>query len=390
MKAVRVSRRAAQRIAAGHPWVYSSEVTDNGGAEAGEAVRVMEHGARPLGVAHYSDSSQIALRLLDTKLHTPDVTFYRRRIAAALAFRRRVVVDSTACRLVYSEADRLPGLIVDSYDGHLSVQFLSQGMDRDRAIIVEALTAELQPRSITARNDAATRRLENLPLDKELLLGDAPGVVPVRLNGLIMHADILGGQKTGVFLDQRENYAAVARLARAFAVRHALDCFTSTGGFALHLAGCVEKVEAIDASGAALELARQNSAANALANIQWREADVFELLARYATARRHYDLVVLDPPAFAKSRGKLEQALRGYREINGRALRLLSPGGILVTCSCSHHVSESDLLSVVAGAAREAGHSLRVLERRTQAADHPILLAVPETLYLKCLILEVV
>jgi 23S rRNA (cytosine1962-C5)-methyltransferase len=390
MTIVRVNRRAAQRVASGHPWVYSSDITERGSAQPGEAVLVLDPQGRTLGTAHYSSTSQIALRLLHPKPYVPDVAFYRQRIAAAAALRQRLVRDSNAFRLIHAEADLLPGLIVDSYDGHLSAQFQSQGMDRDTPLIVEALKEEVQCRSITARNDGSTRKLENLPVEKKVLWGEAPEQTTITMNGLTLVADILHGQKTGVFLDQRENYAAAARFAQAFQPRRALDCFTSSGGFALHLAPHCESVEAVDASAATLAVAAKNRDANGIRNVTFRESDVFELLARYANSRRRYELVVLDPPAFAKSRANQEQALRGYREINGRALRLLESGGVLITCSCSHHVSEADLLGVIAEAAQESGQTLRVLERRTQSADHPVLLSIPETLYLKCLVLQVV
>lgn len=390
MTIVRVNRRAALRVAAGHPWVYSSDIAEKGSAQPGEAVLVLDAQGRALGTAHYSSTSQIALRLLHAKPLTPDVAFYRQRIGAAAALRQRLVRDSNAFRLVHAEADLLPGLIVDNYGGHLSAQFLSQGMDRDTPLIVEALQAEVPCQSITARNDTATRKLENLAVEKKVLSGDAPEQTEITMNGLTLVAAILHGQKTGVFLDQRENYAAAARVAQTFQPRRALDCFTSSGGFALHLAPYCEVVEAVDASAATLALAAKNRDANGIRNVTFRESDVFELLARYANSRRRYELVVLDPPAFAKSRANQEQALRGYREINGRALRLLDSGGVLISCSCSHHVAEAELLAVIAQAAQENGQTIRVLERRTQAADHPVLLSVPETHYLKCLVLQVV
>ncbi|HTW64278.1 MAG TPA: class I SAM-dependent methyltransferase, partial [Bryobacteraceae bacterium] len=232
----------------------------------------------------------------------------------------------------------------------------------------------------------AVRKREELPLESGVLAGEVPDTVALQMNGLKLHADLLRGQKTGIFLDQRENYLAAARYGRG----RALDCFASTGGFALHLAKRCESVEAADSSEAALRVARLNSEANAITNINFREADVFELLAGHASAHRRFDIVVLDPPAFAKSRQNLDAAVRGYREINRRALELLSTGGILVTCSCSHHLSEAALLEIVASASLDTGRSLRVLERRMQSQDHPVLLTVPETLYLKCLILEVI
>jgi len=236
------------------------------------------------------------------------------------------------------------------------------------------------------RNDATVRQKEQLPLETTVLRGDVPESVTVQMNNLTLHADLLHGQKTGIFLDQRENYVAVAKYARG---GKALDCFTSSGGFALHLAAKCAAVEAVDSSEPALAMARCNAKANSISNVEFRQEDVFELLAGYAASHRQFSMVVLDPPAFAKSRRNVEPAATAYKEINLRALRLLGRGGILVTCSCSHHMSEAMLLEVVAEASLDAGRTLRVLERRTQSQDHPILLTVPETHYLKCLILEV-
>ena len=292
-----------------------------------------------------------------------------------------------AYRVVHGEADLLPALVVDRYGDYLVMQTLDQGMDAAKSEIASCLTEIFQPRGIVARNDVAVRTKEQLPLETAILAGEVPDAVALRINGLTMHADLLHGQKTGIFLDQRENYRAAAHYARG---GKALDCFTSTGGFALHLAAKCEAVEAVDSSEPALATARANAAANQISNIQFQQADLFDLLAGHASARRQYSLVVLDPPAFAKSRRNLEPAIAGYKEINLRALRLLPPGGILVTCSCSHHLSEAALLEVVAQASLDANRTLRVLERRTQAQDHPILLTIPETHYLKCLILEVV
>ncbi|HMC60425.1 MAG TPA: class I SAM-dependent rRNA methyltransferase, partial [Candidatus Solibacter sp.] len=297
-----------------------------------------------------------------------------------------VVRDSDAYRVVHGEADLLPALIVDRYGDYLVMQTLDQGMDAAKAVIASCLEEIFHPRGIVLRNDVAVRLKEALPLETAVLSGVVPESVAVRMNGFSMRADLLHGQKTGIFLDQRENYRAAARYASGGT---ALDCFTSTGGFALHLAAKCEAVEAVDSSGPALATARANAEANGIANIQCSEGDVFDLLSGYAGARRQFSLVVLDPPAFAKSRRNLEAAAGGYKEINLRALQLLGPGGILVTCSCSHHVSESMLLELVAQAGLDANRTLRVLERRTQSQDHPILLTVPETLYLKCLILQV-
>jgi 23S rRNA (cytosine1962-C5)-methyltransferase len=293
-----------------------------------------------------------------------------------------VVKDSNACRLVFSEADLLPGLIVDRYGSCLVIQTLSQGMDRSRDLIVHVLKELLAPTGILARNDAAVRKLESLPLEVAVLYGEIPERIAIAMNGLQLEADLLKGQKTGIYLDQRENYLAAAN----FAGGRVLDCFTSTGGFALHVARKADSVEAVDTSSPALATAEANARSNQITNIHFRQADVFDFLSGLD---RRYGMIILDPPPFAKSRKMLDEAAKGYKEINLRALKMLDPGGILVTCSCSHHVSESMLFEIVAQAALDAGKTLRVLERRTQAADHPILLTVPETLYLKCQILEV-
>jgi len=385
MKEVRVTRKAAARVASGHPWIFASDVSDRGGAQPGEAVKVLGTDSRALGTAHYSSTSEIALRLLSRQPEEIGRGFFLRRIAAAEAHRRAVVCDTDAYRVVHAEADLLPALIVDRYGEYLSIQALNQGMDAAQPEIVSCLEEIFHPRGIVARNDAAVRAKENLPRERQTVSGEIPETVTVRMNGFAMRADLVHGQKTGIFLDQRENYRAAAGYAHG---GRALDCFTSTGGFALHLAGRCESVEAVDSAAVALATARANAEANAIGNIEFREADVFELLTAYASARRRFDLVVLDPPAFAKSRRNVDAAIAGYKDINLRALRLLAPGGILVTCSCSHHVSEAALLELVAQASLDTGKTLRVLDRRTQGRDHPILLTVPETLYLKCLILE--
>jgi len=379
---VRVTRKGADRAFSGHPWIFSSDVASRGEAQPGDVVKVADPRGRPIGVAHYSSTSQITLRLLSSRVEPIDLEFFRRRLTAAIAHRQLVVRDSNACRLVFSEADLLPGLIVDRYGSYLVVQMLSQGMERSRDLIVHCLTELLQPAGILARNDAAVRKLESLPLEVTVLAGEVPERVAIRMNGLDLEADLLKGQKTGVYLDQRENYLA----AEKFAGGRVLDCFTSTGGFALHVARHAENVEAVDSSAGALATAEANAKANNIANVHFRQADVFDFLKGLD---RRYRMVILDPPAFAKSRKMLDDAAKGYKEINLRALKMLEPGGILVTNSCSHHVSESMLFEIVAEAALDAGKTLRVLERRTQAADHPILLTVPETLYLKCLVLEV-
>lgn len=383
--AVRVNRKAAQRLEDGHLWVFASDVVDRGDAQPGDFVKVTDPKGRALGTAHYSSTSQIVLRLLSRRVEPIDEEFIFKRCEAALRFRERVVTETNAYRLIHAEGDLLPGLIVDRYADCLVVQLLDQGMDRQADDVVKALTRLLSPRGIVARNDVAVRAKENLPLETKILAGEIPPRIDISMNGLRCAADLVGGQKTGVFLDQRENYLAVAQYA---AGGRALDCFTGSGGFALHLASRCSTVEAVDSSASALESARQNAAANHLGNIEFREANALQYLPGLVAAHRMFDLVVVDPPAFSKSRESVEQAARGYKEINLRALRLLAPGGILVSCSCSHHMSEAHLLELVAQAALDCGKRLRVLDRRTQAHDHPILLTVPETHYLKCLILQ--
>ncbi len=374
---MRVNRRAAARISNGHPWIFRSDIIETGTASPGDVVKVIDDRKHPVCLAHYSSTSQIALR------RVPDPLDWRAALTAASAFRELYVKGTDAYRMVHAEGDFLPGLIIDRYGGYMTLQALDQGMDRATPQIVEALVELLNPTGIIARNDAAVRTQENLPRETRVLHGEIPERIAIRMNGLQFYTDLQHGQKTGIFLDQRENYVAAARYARG----RALDCFTSTGGFALHMASRCEHVEAVDSSGRAIAAAIENQKTNAIANVQFREADVFDLLSSQAVGKR-YDTIVLDPPAFAKSRKQLDRAMGGYKEINLRALKALHPGGILVTCSCSHHVSEAEFLETIAQAALDAGRTVRILERRTQSQDHPILLTVPETHYLKCLILQ--
>lgn len=383
---VRVNRKAADRVFSGHPWIFASDVLDRGSAQPGDAVTVADAKGKLLGTAHYSSTSQITLRLLSRRVEPISREFLRKSVEAAYQFRKRIVQESNAYRLIHAEGDLLPGLIVDRYGDWIALQLLNQGMDRLCSDIVEALRALLQPAGIVARNDVATRAKESLDNEVRILAGTVPPKVTVEMNGLRLEADMLTGQKTGVFLDQRENYVAMRRWASG----RVLDCFTGSGGFALHLASACESVEAVDSSAGALEAAKQNAALNGISNIDFRESNVLDYLPTLVSAKRSFDLVIVDPPAFTKSRSALEGAVRGYKEINLRALRLLRRGGILVSCSCSHHMSEAHLFEVIAAAALDAGKQLRVLERRTQAADHPILLTVPETHYLKCLVFEVI
>ncbi len=378
---MKVNARAAARLEAGHVWVYASDILDTGNAQPGTTVDVFDPRHRPLGVADYSSTSQIALRLLARPGEHFDLAA---RLDAAIEHRRRVVRDSDAFRVVFSEADLLPGLIVDQYGSHLTVQCLTQAMAAREADVLAHLEARLKPAGIVLRNDAPVRAKEALPSLVETR-GDVPPEVTVTMNGLHFLAALRSGQKTGLFLDQRENYAAAARHAHGAA----LDCFTSTGGFALHLARVCDRVEAIDSSGPAIERARANAAANSITNAAFHQADIFDQLTAWKAQRHRLDTIVLDPPAFTKSKAAIDKAIAGYKEINLRALRMLDRGGILVTCSCSQHVSEADFFEMLAAAALDAGRTLRIRERRLQGQDHPVLLTVPETLYLKCVIAEV-
>jgi 23S rRNA (cytosine1962-C5)-methyltransferase len=378
------------RLRAGHPWVYRSDLASTGGAAPGSLVRVADPRGKFLGSALYSSSSEIAIRLLATRelAGTDDLlALLRQRLLAALEYRRRVVRDSDACRLVFSEADGLPGLIVDRYNEIVSLQALTQAMDQPavKDAMVATLVEALSPASVVERVEPRIRELEKLPLRPSgPLHGDLTRTV-LTMNGVRFHYDALGGQKTGLFLDQRENYAAAAQYARG----EALDVCCYQGGFALHLARAGCKVTGVDSSRPALEVAEQNAALNSLPELEWIEANAFDLLKDYSAAGHRYDTIVLDPPPFARSKSALATALRGYKELNLRALKMLRPGGLLVTCSCSFHVGSGDFLEMLAAAASDAHRSLRLVEQRTQSKDHPIVPAIPETAYLKCLILIV-
>ena len=306
-----MNRKGADRAANGHPWIFSSDITDRGNAQPGDAVHVVDPRGRTVGVAHYSSTSQIALRLLSSKQEQVDKPFFLRRLGQAIAHRQRVVENSTACRLVFSEADLLPGLIIDRYGSYLVVQTLTQGMDRAQDVVIDCLRELIQPTGILARNDASVRKLEGLALETKVVSGEIPERVPVEMNGLKLEADLLHGQKTGIYLDQRENYVAAARYARG----RVLDCFTSTGGFALQMARNVESVEAVDSSATAIATAEANARNNGIANIQFREADVFEFLSG---VDKRYSMIVLDPPAFAKSRKSLSPTARARLSRNRR------------------------------------------------------------------------
>jgi 23S rRNA (cytosine1962-C5)-methyltransferase len=380
---VTVSTRGAARLKAGHVWVYRSDIVAVEGVTPGSAVAVRDERGRNLGSALYSSASQIAIRLISREPVTDFVALLRQRIRGAIAYRERIVRDTNAYRVIFSEADFLPGLIVDRYDDILSIQILTQAMDAEpvREAVISELTAGLRPAVIFERVDARVRQLEELAPRDSALVSGVKGSTIFTMNGVKFHFDALEGQKTGAFLVQRENCAAAAQYAHG----EALDVFCYQGAFALHLAPRCAHVSGVDSSRPALEVADRNAALNRL-EIEWIEANAFDLLKDYASSGQRYDTIILDPPAFAKSKRDLDAALRGYKELNLRALKMLRPGGILVSCSCSYHVSQSDFLGMLASAARDAHCTLRLIEVRGQAKDHPILLNVPETAYLKCVI----
>jgi 23S rRNA (cytosine1962-C5)-methyltransferase len=465
---VTISRRGAERIRAGHVWVYRSDVVEATDVSPGSVVLVQEPPGvgsakqadmralaspglntavapkggrrrpphtRLLGTAFYSTASEIAIRMISSKPVTDIDQLVRERIRAAIAYRQKFVRDTNAYRVIFSEGDFLPGLIVDRYNDIVSVQVLTQAMDVGamRETFLSELKVALQPRAIVERVDARVRKLEQLE-EKEsgsLWTSSDPAAIPNRfsgeepavpereadssalkgfgmtadsklnvaengspvpthvesvfhMNGVRFLFDSVGGQKTGAFLDQRENYAAAAQYARG----EALDVFCYQGGFALHLAQKCSKVTGVDSSRPALEMAEQNAALNGR-EIEWIEANAFDLLRDYSDTGKKYDCIVLDPPAFAKSRRDLPTALRGYKELNLRVLKMLRPGGILISCSCSYHVSASDLRESISSAALDSHRIIRVLENRSQAKDHPSVLGIPETAYLKCLVLYV-
>jgi len=399
--AVEISRRAADRLRAGHVWVYRSDVevwpTSSESIPAG-LLPVADRRGALLGTALYSPASEIALRLVSPDLleESAWLELLRGRLRAAIGRRQPLLdADNDACRLVFSEADKLPGLTVDRYAGLVIVQLRHKALDTNatRTAVSETLRDTLEPDTILEREDPRIRELEQLssPASATLFARDREQPVTrtvFRLNGLRFHFDAASGQKTGAFLDQRENYAAAARHARG----EALDVCTYQGGFALHLARVCPRVTGVDVSRAALEVAEQNleenRAALDAAEVDWIEADTFDLLRDWSDAGTQYDTIVLDPPAFARTRRAVEGALRGYRELNLRAMKMLRPGGRLISCSCSHHVALTDFLETLRVAAGDAHRRVRLLEIRGAAADHPVVLNIPETEYLKCVVLE--
>jgi 23S rRNA (cytosine1962-C5)-methyltransferase len=408
-----VLRRASESLRNGHLWVYASDVeqVEIGTGDAPALIPVVDNRGIPLGTAIYNPASQISLRLVSRELISPAqwLDLLANRLRVAIARRRPMLnADTDSCRLVFSEADELPGVIIDKYAGIVVLQLLAKGLDtpETREVCVRVLSEEFgqQPLTIWERPDPRIRELEGLsapattPLFTNAKTGknkSAPAASALfRLNSLSLHFDAASGQKTGAFLDQRQNYAAAAGWAKRSGTKKALDICTYQGGFALHLAEVCDHVTGVDTSRASLEVAELNLKVNRqklAAEVDWVEADAFELLRAWSESKDHadWDLIVLDPPAFAKSKRAVEGALRGYKELNLRALRMIKPGGLLITCSCSHHVSWTDLEGAVASAAVDAHRRVTLLERHGAAQDHPVILTLPETEYLKCLICRV-
>jgi len=380
-----VSTRGAARWDAGHPWIYRSDVLEAPRGGPG-IVRVQDHRGRFLGQALYSPRSEIRLRLLSRDTAVIDAPWWTERIAAAA--RRRGTIDATAWRVVHAEGDGLPSLVVDCYGPFIVAQLLSAGLEAVRRDVVAAVGAALAPEGMLLRNDASVRRREGLPLEVVTVLGAVPPIVEVAELGIRYLAAPHSGQKTGAFLDQRENRIGIAALARSGG--SALDLFTYHGSFALHLARRADHVTAVDSSAEALARGAENAALNGLHNITWQEADVFDLLRELERRGERFDTIVLDPPAFAKTRATVPRALAGYKEINLRAMRLLSTGGVLFTCSCSFHVQRPDFLAMLADAAADARRRLALVGVTGASADHPEILTVPETGYLKGAILRAV
>ncbi len=390
MAVVKLAHGRHKRVAEGHPWVYGTEVESIGGDfHPGDIVEVVDFRGKFLGRGYINPASQILVRIMTRDKHeTIDREFFRKRLAAAWDYRKRTVSGTNACRVVFAEADFLPALIVDKFGDYLSVQTLALGIDVHKDTIVELLDEILKPRGIFERNDAGVRKLEGLPLRAGIIKGSIEPLVEIEENGLIFEVDLEGGQKTGYFLDQRENRMTMQYLAPGARV---LDCFCHTGTFSTYAARFgAREVLGVDIAGNALEVARRNVTRNGYDQLcTFKEANSFDELRAMERAGGKFDLIILDPPAFTKSKKTLEGAIRGYKEINLRAMKLLPPGGFLVTCSCSYHMSEELFREVVAEAGHDAGRQLRLVEIRRQAKDHPMLMASPETYYLKCLVLQI-
>lgn len=384
---VYLRRGREQRVLGGHPWVFRSDIEREDGAADGLPVRVLTSAGRFLAMAVYNPRSQISLRILSRRDEPIDGAFIRGRVRRALDYRRRFA-DLNSCRLIFAESDGLPAVIADKFGEVIVVQILCLGMERFKGDIVDALAQELSPRGVYERNDVPVRELEGLSQQTGLLFGEVPDRVEMQENGVRFLVDVKEGQKTGFFLDQKENRAAIAPFVSGMRV---LDCFTHTGSFALHAAryGAAE-VTGVDISEHACACALENARLNGVEDrVRFECANAFDFLRAQQTAKEQYDVVILDPPAFTKTRSAVEGALRGYKEINLRGMKLTRDGGFFITCSCSQHVTPDLFRGMLMDAQKDAHVQLRQIEWRTQGRDHPILLSSPETQYLKCGIFQV-
>ncbi len=379
-----LTRRGVERWKRGHPWIYQADVESTGALEGGEVVRVLDGRGWLLGQAFYSKHSKISLRWLSNDDVPVDADFFRARIRAADELRRKAFPGDDTYRVVHGEADLLPGLVVDRYGDHLSAQFLVKATEDRKELLADLLIEHFRSKALVDRSDVSVRRLEGLEPRKGVLRGELAGPVVVREGRVRLLVDLLGGQKTGAFLDQRENHVAAA----SYAFGDALDCFAYAGGFALQLATKASSVTAVEISEAAAELIRANAADNGL-RVDVVVANAFDFLRDALDEGRSFDTIVLDPPSFAKSKSAIESAIRGYKEINLRAMQLLRPGGILVTCSCTYHVSEERFEEMLDSAAADAKRRVQIVEKRGAARDHPVMLGLRETRYLKCFVLRV-
>lgn len=393
MSNVFVNQKGARRVRGGHLWIYKSDISKIEAA-GGDVVSVYDEGKNFVGKAFYSDSSEIALRIFTTKNENIAKDFWRRKILDAVQRRTRKqdsvsqkqLLSTDARRIIYSEGDLIPSLIIDDYNGTFVIQTLAQGTEKLKQTFVEILVEEFAPQAVIERNDVKVRGRENLPEISSILYGTAPDEIIINQDGINFYVSPLGGQKTGSFLDQRENHFA----ARQYAFGEALDCFTFNGGFALNLAQVCSQVSALDISGEAVNMAQRNAELNDIKNVEFQTANVFDALRDFEKSGKKFDTIVLDPPAFVKSRAALKSAVRGYKEINLRALKLLDKNGILITCSCSFHFSEEIFWQTIEDSARDAKRRVHLLEKRIQASDHPVLVGVPESYYLKCFVLKVI
>jgi 23S rRNA (cytosine1962-C5)-methyltransferase len=380
---VMLTKSGAARARAGHPWIYRSGVVEAAG-EAGDVVRVTDKAGCFLGYAFYNPKSEITLRIITRDDEEINNAFFHARIERAQTYRESLNIDAEAYRLLHGEADGIPGLVIDRYRDLFVLQVGTASIERRLDWIVEVLENLFAPAGILLRGDSPSRRREGLAADVRILCGEVPESVVVREGPVRYHAQPWTGQKTGGFLDQRENHLAAGHYARG----RVLDVFSYAGGFALHAARAADSVEAVDSSGVALEAARANAELNALSNITFIRTNAFDLLRERSDKGERYDTVILDPPAFAKTKRDLPAASRAYKEINLRAMKLLSRSGILFTCSCSYHFSRALMEETLRSAAVDAGRAMRIREWRSQAQDHPEILTIPETRYLKCAVLE--